>query len=107
MKKYLTEFIGTFAFVFCGTGVNNTGYIFGNISGTHINPSATIAVHRNIKKQVESFIYPSFLSIISCTVSGFSSVDVSPMFSVSFEAIFRSILRIILPDRVLGKLFVN
>lgn len=68
MKKYLAEFIGMFALVFCGTGaiiVNEQSngaldlvgitfafgiivsamiYIFGNISGAHINPSVTIAL---------------------------------------------------------------
>lgn len=68
MKKYLAEFIGTFALVFCGTGaviVNSlsngslgllgisaafgiviTGmiYVFGSISGAHINPVVTIAL---------------------------------------------------------------
>jgi len=67
MKKYLAEFIGTFALVFCGTGaivindVTNGGvghigialtfgmivtamiYAFGNISGAHINPAVSIA----------------------------------------------------------------
>lgn len=68
MKKYLAEFIGTFALVFCGTGaiivneqtngslgligialtfgiiISAMIYVFGNISGTHINPSVTIAL---------------------------------------------------------------
>ncbi|MDO5979341.1 MIP/aquaporin family protein [Flavivirga spongiicola] len=68
MKKYIAEFIGTFALVFCGTGaiivnqqtsgdlgligialafgiiISAMIYIFGNISGTHINPSITIAL---------------------------------------------------------------
>ena len=67
-KKYAAEFIGTFALVFCGTGaviVNQQSggslgligislafgiiisamiYVFGNISGAHINPSVTIAL---------------------------------------------------------------
>ncbi len=61
MKKYITEFIGTFALVICGTGaiivnqqtngtlgvirialafgtiISAMIYIFGNISGAHIN----------------------------------------------------------------------
>jgi aquaporin Z len=68
MKKYIAECIGTFALVFCGTGaiiVNEQSngslgligialsfgiiisamiYVFGNISGTHINPAVTIAL---------------------------------------------------------------
>ena len=68
MKKYLAEFIGTFALVFFGTGAvianqqtgGNLGligisatfgiiitamvYVFGSISGTHINPAVTISL---------------------------------------------------------------
>jgi aquaporin Z len=67
MKKYLTEFIGTFILIFAGTGaviVNQQTngalglpgiatvwgfviialiYSFGDISGTHINPAVTVA----------------------------------------------------------------
>lgn len=67
MKKYLAEFIGTFALVFCGTGaivinditngtITHVGiamtfglivtvmiYAFGTISGAHINPAVSIA----------------------------------------------------------------
>tara|TARA_R110002050_G_scaffold94765_3_gene197329 strand:+ start:64251 stop:64898 length:648 start_codon:yes stop_codon:yes gene_type:complete len=68
MKKYIAEFIGTFALVFCGTGsviINQQSdgilglvgvsaafgiivtamiYTFGSISGTHINPAVTISL---------------------------------------------------------------
>ncbi len=67
MRKYIAEFIGTFALVFCGTGaiiidqqtngaVSHVGiaitfgcivmamiYALGNISGAHLNPAVTIA----------------------------------------------------------------
>ena len=67
MKKYLAEFIGTFALVFCGTGaiiinsesggvITHIGiamtfglviacmiYTLGDISGAHFNPAVTLA----------------------------------------------------------------
>ena len=67
MKKYISEFIGTFSLVFCGTGamtinevtggdVTHVGigitwglivmamiYAFGDISGAHFNPAVSIA----------------------------------------------------------------
>ncbi len=53
--------------------------------------------------------YP-FLSIFlirKSTTAGSARVDVSPMFSVSPEAIFLRMRLMILPDRVLGRALVN
>lgn len=73
MKKYIAEFIGTFALVFCGTGavtidevthgsISHIGiaftfglivmtmiFAFGSISDAHFNPAVTIgfAIHKN------------------------------------------------------------
>ena len=68
MRKYIAEFIGTFALVFCGTGaviINSLSegslgllgisavfgivimgiiYVFGAFSGAHINPAVTVAL---------------------------------------------------------------
>lgn len=84
MKKYIAEIIGTFALVFCGTGaiivnqetngslgligiafafgliISAMIYVFGNISGTHINPSVTIALLvGKLTTKKEAFFYIS------------------------------------------------
>ena len=83
MKKYIAEFIGTFALVFCGTGaiiinqetngaISHVGiaatfglivmcmiYTFGEISGAQLNPAVTIAfafADRFDKKEVLPYI---------------------------------------------------
>jgi aquaporin NIP len=83
MKKYIAEFIGTFAIVFCGTGaiiinqetsgaISHVGiaatfglivmcmiYTFGEISGAQFNPAVTIAfafADRFDKKEVLPYI---------------------------------------------------
>ncbi|WP_347174299.1 MIP/aquaporin family protein [Polaribacter uvawellassae] len=95
MKKYLAEFIGTFALVFCGTGaiiVNQQAggslglvgisltfgiiviamiYIFGSISGTHINPAVTIALligKLTSKKEALFYITAQFLGAILASI---------------------------------------
>lgn len=96
MKKYLVEFIGTFLLVFLGTGsvivnVQTDGalglvgisfawglivaaliYIFGPISGTHINPAVTISLAMGglfPKKEVLAYLLAQITGAIAA--SGF------------------------------------
>ena len=81
-KKLICEFIGTFALVFIGAGSVANGnvlisvalahgftvifliYIFGHISGTHINPAITFAIY--LAKKISSklcFYFRGYLNL--------------------------------------------
>ena len=88
MKKYIAEFIGTFALVFCGTGsiiinslykgaITHVGiaitfglivmamiYAFGEKSGAHINPAVTIAFWVNRTFPLKE-VFPYIVSQLS------------------------------------------
>jgi len=93
-QKYIAEFLGTFALVFCGCGaivtndvapglVGNAGiamsfglivmamiYSFGSISGAHINPAVSLAFYLNKQlrsKDVLPYIFSQLLgAIVAC-----------------------------------------
>lgn len=91
MKKYVAEFIGTFALVFCGTGaiiideeskgaVTHVGiaitfglivmsmiYALGNISGAHLNPAVSIAFALARKFSVKQ-LFPYIISQVAGAV---------------------------------------
>lgn len=91
-QKVLSEFLGTFALVFCGTGaivinsvsngaVSHVGvaitfglvvtamiYAFGKVSGAHINPAVTLAFWLN-KSFDQSLVLPYVLSQLSGAVA--------------------------------------
>lgn len=91
MKKYISEFVGTFALIFCGTGamtinevtngsVSHVGiaitwglivmamiYAFGEISGAHFNPAVSISFAYAKKfpwKEVPKYILAQLLGAI-------------------------------------------
>ncbi len=91
MKQYISEFIGTFALIFCGTGamtinevtggdVTHVGiaitwgfivmamiYAFGDISGAHFNPAVSIAFAYAKKfqwKEVPKYILAQLLGAL-------------------------------------------
>ena len=95
MKKYISEALGTFAIVFCGTGaivinqqsngaITHVGiaitfgfivmsmiYALGNISGAHFNPAATIAFAIAKKfeiKQVAPYIISQVIGAITASL---------------------------------------
>jgi len=95
MKKYLSEFIGTFSMIFCGTGamtineitggeVTHVGiaitwglivmsmiYAFGETSGAHFNPAVTIAFAYAKKfswKEVPKYIIAQILGAFTASL---------------------------------------
>ncbi len=95
MKKYISEFIGTFSLVFCGTGamtinevtggdVTHVGigltwglivmamiYAFGDISGAHFNPAVSIAFAYAKKfawKEVPRYIFAQVLGAFTASL---------------------------------------
>ena len=95
MKKYISEFIGTFSLIFCGTGamtvnevtggsVTHVGiaitwglivmamiYAFGETSGAHFNPAVTIAFAYAKKfswKQVPKYIIAQVLGAFAASL---------------------------------------
>ncbi len=104
MRKYISEIIGTFAIIFCGTGAiiinQETGgtithvgvaftfglivmsmiYALGNISGAHFNPAVTIAF-AVAKKFDTKDVFPYIISQISGAILG--SVALHLLFPVN------------------------
>jgi aquaporin Z len=95
MKKYISEFIGTFSMIFCGTGamtvnevtggeVTHVGiaitwglivmamiYAFGESSGAHFNPAVTIAFAYAKKfawKEVPKYIIAQILGAVAASL---------------------------------------
>jgi len=95
MKKYISEFIGTFSMIFCGTGamtvnevtggdVTHVGiaitwglivmamiYAFGETSGAHFNPAVTIAFAYAKKfswKEVPKYIIVQVLGALTASL---------------------------------------
>ncbi len=94
MKKYISEFVGTFALIFCGTGamtinevtngsIGHVGiaitwglivmamiYAFGEISGAHFNPAVSISFAYAKKfswKEVPKYIVAQILGAIAAS----------------------------------------
>src|SRR5882757_8361924 len=95
MKKYISEFLGTFALVFCGTGaivideitagtVTHTGvaitfglivmsmiYAFGDKSGAHLNPAVTLAFAANksfLVREITPYIISQFAGALCASL---------------------------------------
>jgi len=101
-QKYLAELIGTFALVFIGAGsviVNAiTGgelgllgialahgltlmamvYVFGNISGTHINPAVTIAMVFARKMKAKEGLFYIISQLTGALIAGFGLFIIFP-----------------------------
>jgi aquaporin NIP len=96
MRKYISEIIGTFAIVFCGTGaiiinqetngvISHDGiaftfgmivmsmiYALGNISGAHFNPAVTIAFAVAKKFEIKEVLPYIFSQIFGAVLASFT-----------------------------------
>lgn len=94
MKKYISEFVGTFALVFIGAGSVATNYVSdgalglvgiatafglvvmamiyatGHISGTHINPAVTVALVATRKMEVKDAVPYIIFQLAGAAVAG-------------------------------------
>lgn len=89
LKKLLCEFIGTFALVFIGAGSVVNGnvlisvalahgftvifiiYLFGRISGAHINPAITFAIYIAKKIPAKTALYYIIVQLMGASVAAF------------------------------------
>lgn len=90
MKKYISEFVGTFVLVLVGCGVAEvTGadvvatalafglvivamaYSIGNVSGCHINPAVSLGFYLSKKMSLKDLIYYVIAQILGAIVGAF------------------------------------
>jgi len=94
MRKYIAELVGTFGLVFVGTGaivvsehsqsfgivgialafgliVTTMIYVFGNISGSHINPAVTLSFALDKAMTKKDTVYYIIFQIIGAVLASF------------------------------------
>ncbi|SNR15332.1 MIP/aquaporin family protein [Tenacibaculum jejuense] len=113
MKKYISEFVGTFALIFCGTGamtinevtngsIGHVGvaitwglivmamiYAFGEISGAHFNPAVSISFAYAKKfswKEVPKYILAQTLGALAASLLLFFLFPESEFYGVTIPS---------------------